>query len=75
MAVAIKVDGSIPLHIHEVLPRPKRGVGYGQKNIPKDHFIGHFSDKRADNINQNQERLNILCQRQEKTVLIFRHPL
>ena len=54
--------GSIPLNIHELWPRPKRGVGYRQKKSPVDHFIGHMplllkGDKRLDIINQNQECL------------------
>ena len=72
-----KIDnpqGSSPLNIHEVWPRPFWGGRCHQNKTPVDHFIGHIpfasleGDKRPDKINQNPESLNILCPKQENDV-------
>ena len=42
MTMKVLSHGSIPLNIHEVSPRPKRGGGDRQQKTPVDHFIGHI---------------------------------
>ena len=71
----------LPLNIHEVWQRPFCGEAYRRKKIPADHFLGHipllYKKLIKDQIyilNQNQEYLNILCPKLEKTVLYFRPP-
>ena len=67
-------NGSIPLNIHEVWPRPFWGESSIQNKNPVDHSIDHIpfasleGDKRPDKINQNPESLNILCPKQENNV-------
>ena len=74
----INVDGSIPLNIHEVLPRPFWGGSSHQNKTPVDHSIGHVpfgsleGGKRPVKINQNPESLNFLCPKQENNVKNFR---
>ena len=74
--------GSLPLNIHEVWPRPFWGEAYPcyrRKKILVDHFIGHIPLLykkliKPDMLNQNQECLNILCLKLEKTVMNFKSP-
>ena len=41
--VNCSAEGSIPLNIHEMWPRPFWGEAYRRKKISVDHFIGHKS--------------------------------
>ena len=74
-------QGSIPLNIHEVWPRPVWGGSTHQNKTPVDHSIGHVpftsleGDKRPDKINQNPEGLNIYALSRRIMFRFLEYPL